>query len=62
MMLTHLIVRPGLGSSHSGALTKQELDDIVKFGTKELFKDEDSESKIKVLSENILLVTIVMYK
>ncbi|EDV24353.1 uncharacterized protein TRIADDRAFT_27056, partial [Trichoplax adhaerens] len=45
MMLTHLIVRPGLGSSQSGALTKQELDDILKFGTKELFNDEDSESK-----------------
>ncbi|XP_056400529.1 chromodomain-helicase-DNA-binding protein 5 isoform X2 [Hyla sarda] len=39
MMLTHLVVRPGLGSK-SGSMTKQELDDILKFGTEELFKDE----------------------
>ncbi|XP_026203770.1 chromodomain-helicase-DNA-binding protein 4-like isoform X2 [Anabas testudineus] len=39
MMLTHLVVRPGLGSK-TGSLSKQELDDILKFGTEELFKDE----------------------
>uniref|UniRef100_A0A3Q3B9Y4 Chromodomain helicase DNA binding protein 3 n=1 Tax=Kryptolebias marmoratus TaxID=37003 RepID=A0A3Q3B9Y4_KRYMA len=39
MMLTHLVVRPGLGSK-AGSMTKQELDDILKFGTEELFKDE----------------------
>uniref|UniRef100_A0A8C4YMW6 Chromodomain helicase DNA binding protein 5 n=1 Tax=Gopherus evgoodei TaxID=1825980 RepID=A0A8C4YMW6_9SAUR len=39
MMLTHLVVRPGLGSK-SGSMTKQELDDILKFGTEELFKDD----------------------
>ena len=60
MMLTHLIVRPGLGSSHSGALTKQELDDILKFGTKELFKDEDSESKIEIVLVKISLLTIIV--
>lgn len=38
-MLTHLVVRPGLGSK-AGSMTKQELDDILKFGTEELFKDE----------------------
>ena len=37
MMLTHLVVRPGLGSK-SQTMTKQELDDILKFGTEELFK------------------------
>ncbi|XP_056400528.1 chromodomain-helicase-DNA-binding protein 5 isoform X1 [Hyla sarda] len=42
MMLTHLVVRPGLGSK-SGSMTKQELDDILKFGTEELFKDEIEE-------------------
>ena len=36
-MLTHLVVRPGLGSK-SQTMTKQELDDILKFGTEELFK------------------------
>ena len=38
MMLTHLVVRPGLGSK-GASMTKQELDDILKFGTEELFKD-----------------------
>jgi len=28
------------GSTSSGAMTKQELDDILKFGTEELFKDD----------------------
>uniref|UniRef100_A0A8C5FYC0 Chromodomain-helicase-DNA-binding protein 5-like n=1 Tax=Gouania willdenowi TaxID=441366 RepID=A0A8C5FYC0_GOUWI len=39
MMLTHLVVRPGLGSK-TGSMSKQELDDILKFGTEELFKNE----------------------
>uniref|UniRef100_A0A8C4QBV8 Chromodomain helicase DNA binding protein 3 n=1 Tax=Eptatretus burgeri TaxID=7764 RepID=A0A8C4QBV8_EPTBU len=43
MMLTHLVVRPGLGSARTGSMTKQELDDILKFGTEELFKDDDGE-------------------
>lgn len=41
-MLTHLVVRPGLGSK-TGSMSKQELDDILKFGTEELFKDEVGE-------------------
>lgn len=44
MMLTHLVVRPGLGSK-TGSMSKQELDDILKFGTEELFKDEIGEGK-----------------
>nr|XP_039267444.1 chromodomain-helicase-DNA-binding protein 3-like [Styela clava] len=43
MMLTHLVVRPGLGSK-SGALSKQEMDDILKFGTEELFKNDDDDN------------------
>ncbi|XP_078696084.1 chromodomain-helicase-DNA-binding protein 4-like isoform X5 [Branchiostoma floridae x Branchiostoma belcheri] len=39
MMLTHLVVRPGLGSK-STSMSKQELDDILRFGTEELFKDD----------------------
>ncbi|XP_078467699.1 chromodomain-helicase-DNA-binding protein 5-like isoform X2 [Lampetra fluviatilis] len=46
MMLTHLVVRPGLGSTKTGSMSKQELDDILKFGTEELFKD-DVEGEIK---------------
>uniref|UniRef100_A0AAR2LEA4 DNA helicase n=1 Tax=Pygocentrus nattereri TaxID=42514 RepID=A0AAR2LEA4_PYGNA len=44
MMLTHLVVRPGLGSK-AGSMSKQELDDILKFGTEELFKDEMASGK-----------------
>ncbi|XP_065200189.1 chromodomain-helicase-DNA-binding protein Mi-2 homolog isoform X2 [Planococcus citri] len=40
MMLTHLVVRPGMGSKQTN-FTKQELDDILRFGTEELFKEEE---------------------
>uniref|UniRef100_A0A8D3BYJ2 DNA helicase n=1 Tax=Scophthalmus maximus TaxID=52904 RepID=A0A8D3BYJ2_SCOMX len=46
MMLTHLVVRPGLGSK-TGSMSKQELDDILKFGTEQLFKDEIGEGDNK---------------
>uniref|UniRef100_A0A8C2WX18 Chromodomain helicase DNA binding protein 4 n=1 Tax=Cyclopterus lumpus TaxID=8103 RepID=A0A8C2WX18_CYCLU len=46
MMLTHLVVRPGLGSK-TGSMSKQELDDILKFGTEELFKYELGEGDNK---------------
>lgn len=39
-MLTHLVVRPGLGS-RSNTMSKQELDDILRFGTEDLFKDDE---------------------
>lgn len=44
MMLTHLVVRPGMGGGKQGpgaSMSKQELDDILKFGTEELFKEEE---------------------
>lgn len=44
MMLTHLVVRPGLGSK-STSMSKQELDDILKFGTEELFKEVENEGE-----------------
>lgn len=40
MMLTHLVVRPGMGGKQTN-FTKQELDDILRFGTEELFKEEE---------------------
>ncbi len=44
MMLTHLVVRPGMGSGGAAtSLSKRELDDILRFGTEDLFKDETSE-------------------
>ncbi|RWS31027.1 chromodomain-helicase-DNA-binding protein Mi-2-like isoform X5 [Leptotrombidium deliense] len=39
MMLTHLVVRPGMGNRNT--MSKQELDDILRFGTEELFKDDE---------------------
>jgi SNF2 family DNA or RNA helicase len=40
MMLTHLVVRPGMGG-RGATFSKQELDDILRFGTEELFKEEE---------------------
>lgn len=57
MMLTHLVVRPGLGSK-TGSMSKQELDDILKFGTEELFKDDVEAARtmgeLKWFKRNIL--------
>jgi chromodomain-helicase-DNA-binding protein 4 len=44
MMLTHLVVRPGMGGKGAN-FTKQELDDILRFGTEELFKDEEGKDE-----------------
>ena len=38
MMLTHLVVRAGIGSTNQPSLSKRELDDILRFGSEELFK------------------------
>ena len=52
MMLTHLVVRPGLGSS-GPTLSKRELDDILKFGAEDLFKvDERVDVRHRHLSQN----------
>uniref|UniRef100_A0A4W4ERG8 DNA helicase n=1 Tax=Electrophorus electricus TaxID=8005 RepID=A0A4W4ERG8_ELEEL len=53
MMLTHLVVRPGLGSK-AGSMSKQELDDILKFGTEELFKDEIGEGDNKEEDSSVI--------
>ena len=42
MMLNHLVIRPGIGSKNSAALSKNEMDDILRFGSQDLFKEEDS--------------------
>lgn len=44
MMLTHLVVRPGMGGKGAN-FTKQELDDILRFGTEELFKEDDGKEE-----------------
>ncbi|KAK3572213.1 hypothetical protein QTP86_026054 [Hemibagrus guttatus] len=53
MMLTHLVVRPGLGSK-AGSMSKQELDDILKFGTEELFKDDTGEGDNKEEDSSVI--------
>lgn len=61
MMLTHLVVRPGLGNK-GGAMSKKELDDILKFGTEELFKEEESvkEGKLKCIVYSIKSRNLVL--
>ncbi|GMR60998.1 hypothetical protein PMAYCL1PPCAC_31193, partial [Pristionchus mayeri] len=39
MLLTHLVVRAGIGQK-GPAMSKTELDDVLRWGTEELFKDE----------------------
>merc|ERR1711899_409055 len=39
MMLTHLVVQPGMSGQGKANLSKKEIDDILKFGTEELFKE-----------------------
>lgn len=40
MLLTHLVVRAGIGQK-GPSMSKSELDDVLRWGTEELFKDDD---------------------
>ncbi|KAK6056737.1 hypothetical protein COOONC_05748 [Cooperia oncophora] len=40
MLLTHLVVRAGLGQK-GPSMSKSELDDVLRWGTEELFKDDE---------------------
>ncbi|XP_059098801.1 chromodomain-helicase-DNA-binding protein Mi-2 homolog isoform X2 [Tigriopus californicus] len=54
MMLTHLVVQPGMNGTKAN-LSKKEIDDILKFGTEELFKedgDEEGESKNDIVYDD----------
>ena len=42
MMLTHLVVQPGMNGKGAN-LSKKDIDDILKFGTEELFKEDENE-------------------
>ena len=44
MMLTHLVVQPGMSGNSKANLSKKEIDDILKFGTEELFADDEKET------------------
>ena len=43
MMLTHLVVQPGMSGGNKANLSKKEIDDILRFGTEELFNQDDPE-------------------
>ncbi len=43
MMLTHLVVQPGMSGGNKTNLSKKEIDDILRFGTEELFNQDDPE-------------------
>ena len=44
MMLTELVIHRGMGSEKPESLSKKEVNEILKFGAEELFKD-DAEGK-----------------
>ena len=56
MMLTHLVVQPGMNQQGGKSnLSKKEIDDILKFGTEELFNDEandEGESKDDIVYDD----------
>uniref|UniRef100_A0A8R1E8I9 Helicase C-terminal domain-containing protein n=2 Tax=Caenorhabditis japonica TaxID=281687 RepID=A0A8R1E8I9_CAEJA len=41
MLLNHLVVRAGLGGKEGKSMSKTELDDVLRWGTEELFKEEE---------------------
>lgn len=49
-MLSHLVVRPGMGSNAGCSLSKQELEGILKFGVTALFNGEESKSDSEITS------------
>lgn len=44
MMLTHLVVRAGIGN-RGPSMSKHELDEVLRWGTEELFKEEEEQYK-----------------
>jgi chromodomain-helicase-DNA-binding protein 4 len=56
MLLTHLVVRAGIGQK-GPTMSKTELDDVLRWGTEELFKDgeEAGEGDDKKASENAII-------
>ena len=53
MMLNHLVIRPGIGSKNAAALSKNEMDDILRFGSQDLFKEEDSTKDVDYTEEMV---------
>jgi chromodomain-helicase-DNA-binding protein 4 len=48
-----LVVRAGIGQK-GPSMSKSELDDVLRWGTEELFKDEDSDGQGKSSEQNIV--------
>ncbi|KAI6178175.1 hypothetical protein M3Y98_00472300 [Aphelenchoides besseyi] len=48
MLLTHLVVRAG-NAQKNVALSKNELDDMLRWGTEELFKEEDESNENRIV-------------
>uniref|UniRef100_A0A914HC26 Chromodomain-helicase-DNA-binding protein 4 n=1 Tax=Globodera rostochiensis TaxID=31243 RepID=A0A914HC26_GLORO len=53
MMLTHLVVRAGIGQK-GPSMSKTELDDVLRWGTEELFKEEEAVEQGKSSEHNIV--------
>lgn len=53
MMLTYLVVRPGMGGKGANFTIKQ-LDDILRFGTEEHFKEDAKATEI--IDDDVLIV------
>lgn len=56
MLLTHLVVRAGIGQK-GPSMSKTELDDVLRWGTEELFKDEEptADDKEKKANEHEII-------
>ena len=51
-MLTELVIHRGMGSEKQESLSKKEVNDILKFGAEELFKDnEEGSGKLQIMIE-----------
>jgi len=60
MMLTHLVVQPGMNGTKAN-LSKKEIDDILRFGTEELFNQVPIELQSKGLSQHNFVISFDSY-
>merc|ERR1712228_661607 len=54
MMLNHLVIRPGIGRKNQASLSKNEMDDILRFGSQDLFKEEDSTKDVDYTDDMVM--------
>lgn len=62
MMLTHLVVQPGMSGGNKTNLSKKEIDDILRFGTEELFNDDgndEGESGNNIVYDNAAVCNLL---